>query len=119
MSNDAAPPASIDVPLAALINLGIEHWRLAEALGPSPAAAARHALRRIADFLKLCELDVRTLDGRPFDAGLAARVIDSVEDASLPAGAVVIAQTLSPLVFWRGRVVRSADVVTCRGALIE
>ena len=44
------------------------------------------------------------------------RVIDAVDDPALPAGEAVIAETLSPLVLWRGRVIRSADVVTRRGA---
>jgi len=118
MSNDPEPPMSINVPLAALINLGLEHWRLAGAIGPSPdAPAARHALRRIGDFLSLCELDVRVLDGRAFDPGLAACVIDTVDDPALPLGVVLIDETLSPMVLWRGRVVKAADVVTRQGTL--
>lgn len=115
MSHEPAPPASIEVPLAALVNLGLEHWRLAVTLGPTPAAPARHALRRIGDFLATCELEVRGLDGRAFDPGLAARVVDAVDDPGLPAGVAVVAETLSPMVLWRGNVVRAADVVTRRG----
>ena len=50
-----------------------------QADGPA-AAQARHALRRMDDFLRLCELEVQTMDGRPFDPGLAVRVIDTVDD---------------------------------------
>jgi hypothetical protein len=117
MSNDPEPPVSINVPLAALINLGLEHWRLAGAIGPSPTAPARHALRRIGDFLSLCELDVRVLDGHAFDPGLAACVIDTIDDPALAADVVVIHETLSPMVLWRGRVVKAADVVTRQGTL--
>jgi hypothetical protein len=52
------------------------------------------------------------LDGHPFDAGLAARVVDSTDDPSLPPGSAVVAETVSPLVLWRGSVAKPADVVT-------
>ena len=55
------------------------------------------------------------MDGLPFDAGMAARVIDTVDDPKLPAGKSFVAETLSPLVLWRGNVVRDADIVTRRG----
>jgi hypothetical protein len=110
-------PQSLNVPLPALIGLCVEHWRLSRSITAAPRldAAARHALRRIEDFLKLCELEARTLDGHPFDAGLAVRVVDTADDPLLPEGNAVIAETLSPIVLWRGTVARPADVVTHRG----
>ena len=116
--NPEPAPSSLNVPLASLIELGVEHWRLSVWLATQPskdAAAARHALRRMEDFLKRCELEVRPMDGLPFDAGMAARVIDTVDDPKLPAGKSFVAETLSPLVLWRGNVVRDADIVTRRG----
>ena len=114
------PPApSLDVPLPELIALAVEHWRLSRWLAGQPAGqagTARHAIRRIDDFVKGCELEVRDLDGRPFDAGLAARVVDAVEDGRLPPGRAMIAETVSPLVLWKGNVVKAAEVVTRRGA---
>lgn len=119
MSPDSIPD-SLNVPLPALISLGIEHWRLSRWLderlagraSTSVAATARHALRRMHDFLGQCELEVRSMDGHVFDAGLAVRVVDTIEDSTLPPGTVMIAETVSPLVLWRGRVLKSADVVT-------
>ena len=108
-------PESLSVPLPALVGLCVEHWRLARS--PAGDPAARHALRRIEDFLKLCELEARNLDGHPFDPGLAVRVVDTVDDPGLPEGKAVIAETLSPVVLWRGAVVRAADVVTRKGTL--
>ena len=97
-------------PLAAA---GIEHWRLsrwvadcgvpASAMGP-----ARAALRRLEDFLRSVELEVRSLDGMAYDPGLAARVVDTVDE---PSGAGQIVKTLSPMVLWRGTVIREADIV--------
>ena len=105
--------------MTALVGLCVEHWRLAGSLAAKVGAgadpAARHALRRIEDFLKLCELEARNLDGHPFDAGLAAHVVDTADDPLLPEDKVVISETLSPMVLWRGAVAKPAEVVTRRG----
>ena len=116
---------SLSVPLPALVGLCVEHWRLAKWLAARPpapggdassgSAPARHALRRMEDFLKLCELEARDLDGLPFDPGLAARVLDTTDDPRLPEGTAVIGETLSPMVLWRGTVAQPADVVTRKG----
>lgn len=112
--NVEPPPETLPVSLSSLADVGVECWRLSRL--PSAAnGAARHSLRRIEDFLKKCELEVVSIDGRTFDSGLAARVIDAVDDPSLPAGQSVVSQTLQPMVLWRGVVIRQADVVTRRG----
>jgi hypothetical protein len=114
-------PTSLPVPLESLVNLAVEHWRLANWLSNghtgtgAGAAPARHVVRKMEDFLKRCDLEVRSLDGMPFDPGLAARVVDTADAPELPEGATVICQTLSPMVLWRGRVVRGAEVATRRG----
>ena len=118
-------PDSLSVPLPALVGLCVEHWRLTKWLAarrPGPGgdassgnAPARHALRRMEDFLKLCVLEARDLDGLPFDPGLAVRVVDTTDDPRLPEGTAVVAETLSPMVLWRGAVARPADVVTRKG----
>ena len=121
MTPEPPEPASLNVPLPALVALAVEQWRLSRWLAAQPVAhaaqagPARHALRRMDDFLRLCALEVRDMDGRPFDAGLAARVVDAADDPLLPPGSAVIAETVSPLVLWRGDVVKAAEVVTRRG----
>ena len=118
MSHEAIPE-KLSVPLASLVNLGVEHWRLLTTLGKalevSGAGPLRHGLRKIDDFLKQCELEVRNMTGQPFDAGLAVRVIDTIDDPDLAEGSLVIDETLSPMVLWRGQVVKPADVVTRQG----
>lgn len=112
------PPDTVSVPLASVVAVAVEHWRLAMSLagqaGGGPAAA-RHAARKLGDFLRDCGVEAAGLDGTPYEAGLAARVIDTVDDPSAPEGQTVIEETLSPVVTWRGQVVREADVVTRRG----
>jgi hypothetical protein len=111
-------PNSLTIPLPAAISLAVEHWRLVQALDADSAAqsgGARRALRKIEEFLASCELTVQHLDGHPFDAGLAVTVVDTLDDPNLPRGKIVIDETVSPLVMWRGRVVKSAEVVTRKG----
>jgi hypothetical protein len=116
--NPPPVPDTIAVSLSSLVQLAVEYWRLATWLKTTTASAsagpARHAVRKLEDFLKKHELDVQSLDGRPFDAGLAAKVIDTTEDPSLPAGQVMIIETLSPMVLYRDQVVRPAEIVTAQ-----
>jgi hypothetical protein len=115
---EQAVPDALAVSFASMVNVAVEYWRLSrwlQSAGASPGAGpARHAVRKIEEFLKNNELEVQALDGRPFDAGLAARVIDTVESDSVPAGQTLIDETLSPVVLWRGQVVRAAEVVTAK-----
>jgi hypothetical protein len=112
---DAKVPSTISVSISSLANLAIEWWRLSSAMPPTSSAPARHAVRKIEDFLRECELEVHDMDGKPFDAGLAVRVIDAIDDPAIPSGKTIIGQTLSPMVLWRGQVIKSADVITRRG----
>jgi hypothetical protein len=119
VSHDPAP-SQLTVHLSSLVDLSVEHWRLArwlDSVAPgSSAALARHALRRMGDFLKSQGLEARSLDGEIFDAGMAVKVIDVVDDPGLAEGKSVVEETVSPLVSWRGQVVRPGEVVTRRGA---
>ena len=118
MNTDTKPEA-LNVPLHALINLGIEHWRLSCWLAKLPVvpatAQARHAVRRMEDFLKLLELEFRNMDGHPFDAGLSVHVVDTIDDPESPDATIVVDETVSPMVLLRGQVIKAADVVTRRG----
>lgn len=97
-----------------LASLATEHWRLSQTLGPvlsmQGGAAIRHSLRKIEDILKACEVETRSLDGQPYDPGLAARVVDSTPNAALPRGTSRITETLSPLILLAGHVLRPADI---------
>jgi hypothetical protein len=115
MSEDAA---SVNVPVSALAALAVEYWRIGTWINAANAAGAgpaRHAIRKMGDFLKSVEVDVEGMEGKTFDAGMACVVVDSVEDEAMEAGKVVIEETVSPMVMWKGKVVRNAQVVTRKG----
>jgi hypothetical protein len=110
---------SLTIPLDRVIELAVEHWRLsgwlASVASRADVALARHALRKMEGFLGQFQIEARSLDGLPFDPGLPVTVIDAVDDPKRKEGEIVIVETLSPLVMWRGQVVKSAEVVTSRG----
>ena len=111
-------PSSVAVPLSAIVELGVEQWRLTAWLARLPGAAAapaRRAARKVDDFLRAREVEVRALDGHPFDAGLAATVVHAEDDPGMADGEAVVSETVAPLVLWRGRVVRPAEVFVRRG----
>lgn len=110
MSEQDELPPTLAVPLASLAELAVECWRLEQGPGAQDPRA-RHVARRLARFLDERELSFLDLTGRPHDAGLAAEVLDVVHDAGLPPGAAFVAETVSPVVLWRGRVLRHAQVI--------
>jgi len=111
-------PQTLDVPLTSLTEIAVEWWRLDRwANGPQAggaAAHARHVARRLAKFLDERGLSVLDLTGRPHDPGLAAEVLDVIHDPALAEGPGVVEETVSPVVLWRGRVVRHGQIVVRR-----
>jgi hypothetical protein len=112
---DATIPAEVSVPMGELAGLAVEWWRLSRAVGEGGGGAARHALRKMEDFLRARKIEAQSLEGTTYDAGMAATVLDVIDDPGMKRGEAVVEQTVSPLVFWNGKVVKAAEVVTRRG----
>jgi hypothetical protein len=108
-------PQNIEVPLSSLVELAVEWWRLDRwangARAEGPTAHARHVARRLGRFLDEHGLSVLDPTGGPHEPGLAVEVLDVVADARLPPGSELIDETVSPVVLWRGRVVRHGQVI--------
>src|SRR5688500_11357195 len=108
-------PQTLEVSLSSLAELAVEWWRLerwAGSFGPvAPASPARHVARRLARFMAERELSVLDLAGRRYEPGLAVEVVDVVRDAGAAAGMEVVEEMLSPIVLWRGTVVRHGQVI--------
>ena len=109
-------PQTLEVSLSSLAELAVEWWRLerwaagaGESGGPAPQAC--HVARRMGRFLSAHGLEVLDVTGRAYEPGLAVEVLDAYTDSALPAGAQVIDETVSPIVLWRGSVVRHGQVV--------
>ena len=106
-------PQTLNVTLSSLAELAVEWWRLERWAGAAEESSpqARHAARRLGRFLDEHGLEVLDVTGRAYEPGLAVEVLDSYRDATLPPGAQLIAETVSPIVLWRGSVVRHGQVV--------
>jgi hypothetical protein len=93
--------------------LAVEWWRLERWAGDASESPpqARHVARRMRGFLDAHGLEVLDVTGRAYEPGLAVEVLDAYRDATLPAGAQLIDETVSPIVLWRGSVVRYGQVV--------
>lgn len=112
-------PQTIEVPLAALVELAIEWWRLERRLNRSPGdhsiSHARHAARRLGRFLEERELAVIDLAGHTYEPGLALEVLDVIEDEGATRGTEIVEEMVAPIVLWRGAVVRYGQAVIRRG----
>jgi hypothetical protein len=111
-------PQTLEVSLSSLAELAVEWWRLERWAGGAEQEAsrshARHVARRLGKFLSERGLEVIDLTGRIYEPGLAVEVLDAFEDATLPAGAQLVDETVAPIVLWRGEVVRHGQVVVRR-----
>ena len=112
-------PQTLEIPLSALAELAVEWWRLERWAGGAEASAshARHVARRMGRFLSERELPVLDLTGHRYEPGLAVEVLDVVRDADAGAAqssAEVIDEMVSPIVLWRGTVVKHGQVIVRR-----
>ena len=112
-------PAKLDVPLASLIELAVEGWRLdgwLAALPPEKAASKlRHVARRLQKFLSERELSTLDLTGRRYEPGMSVEVLEAVEDKRLGEHERLIDEMVEPVILWRGRVVKYGRVVVRQG----
>jgi hypothetical protein len=106
-------PQALEVSLSSLAGLAVECWRLERWAGDAAESPpqARHVARRMKSFLEAHGLEVLDVTGRAYEPGLAVEVIDAYVDPALPRGAQLVAETVSPIVLFRGAVVRFGQVV--------
>lgn len=113
-------PTQLEVPLASLIELAIEGWRLEHWMAASPpekvASKLRHVSRRLQKFLHERELAALDLTGQKYEPGMAVEVLEALEDKSLRGDEKFIVEMVEPVVLWRGRVVKFGLIVVKQGS---
>ena len=104
----SGPPSALQVGLGSLADLAVEWWRLERWAVDDEKIVGRHVARRVARFLEENGIEVVDLTGKPYEAGLAAEVLERIPDDGEPR----VEETVSPIVLWKGTVVKQGQVVT-------
>lgn len=106
---------TLDVSSETIADLAVEHWRLIRWVeskkGDDPLIVLKHVLRKQEKFFGDLGIELVDLTGTPFDPGLAADVIEVIDDDSIKAGESHISETISPLVMLQGMAIKHAQVV--------
>ncbi len=104
-----AQPGTCAIPMGSLCSLAVEIWRLeARSRGSQTPEPVLLAIERLGAGLGRLGVQVRDLVGEPFDEGLSVRVVEH-EPGDEPRR---ISECLSPAVYYQGRLLKAADVVT-------
>jgi len=93
-------------------DLAVDLWKLGERVRTESASdRVETAYERSEDRLKRIGFDVDTMTGRLYDTNMKAKV----GDHEAGEGPLMIGQCISPAVFYKGRLVREAEIVTIGG----
>lgn len=120
MTTQLALPNDLPLSLTSCCSLAAEVWRLkrqANALNNTQdGLSLRYTARQLSRLLEELELVVVDLSGRPYDPGMIQEVLEVRKDPTMPEGQVLIDETISPTVTWRGSVVQAGQVSLRRSA---
>ena len=114
-------PKSAEIDIDSLSELAVDCWRLSKWINQKESddslVVHRHVLRRLIRFMETSEISTIDLTGQPFDVGLAAEVIDIVNDQELAEGSATICETVNTIVMWKGIAVKHAQVVVRQNSI--
>lgn len=110
---------------ATLIDLSIEGWRFARAFGrmiskldagdaPRHANQARYFLKKIDDGLETFGLRIVSLEGQPYDPGMAVSALNIADFG--PDDVLIIDQTVEPIVMGPDGLVRGGTVMLAKAS---
>ena len=115
-------PTAASITLLSCCSLASEVWRLGryvETLGEKQEAVSlRYSLRQLSRVLDELQISIIDLTGNSYDSGMIQEVVDVMDDASLPAGKQLIAETISPTVSV-ARIIAQTGQVTLRRSPIS
>jgi hypothetical protein len=108
-------PSHLALPLPSAIILAQECWRLKRIAAAfqvyNEGFAISHAVREISTILDALGIVLLDYAGRAYDPGMAPEVVDVTEDPSMPPGASLIEETISPTIACQGRIVVQGQIV--------
>lgn len=105
---------TIQLKISELADLAVEGWRLerwAFMRGfEKDRVVARRTARALDFLLKEAGFELCDLAGQVYDPGLAIEVVDTEGDVEALPGSARIVETIAPIVFWRGQLVKTGQV---------
>jgi hypothetical protein len=100
------------LPPEGVAELAVDLWKVSErAKGDGAGDRVLAACERAEDRLKRLGFEIDTMTGRTYDTNMRARVVDHEPSQ----GPLVIGRCITPAVFFRGVLVREAEIVTAGG----
>jgi len=115
-----APVRQLDVDMktviSALSNIATNAWRARNKMIDSDNGETKEEMKRVYrhieaqfDTLSQIGIEVRDLRGRPYDAGMALKVISFEPQPGLSKDEVV--ETIKPTVTWNGKLIQMGEVI--------
>jgi hypothetical protein len=115
-------PTELSLSLQSAITFAIESWRLSRIVARldngQEATSLRYTARQFSEVLSEMNIEIVDMVGRAYDPGMAPAVVDVHDDPKLSEGIVVIDETVSPTVTWRGQVIEAGQISLRRGCSI-
>jgi hypothetical protein len=110
---------TMEVKISDLADLAVDVWRLHRWAFMNgferDRTVARQASRTLSSFLTETGVEVCDLTGQAYDPGHAVEVIDVEHAPNGPTDSANIVEMIAPIVLWQGRVIRTGQVIVCRG----
>jgi hypothetical protein len=111
ISTALAPPLNSDE----CKTLAIEVWRLKRSLKTLPAGVNTGSfgvsVDRLEDLLLAMGVEIHDPSGETYDEGMTLSVSLFEKSKSLPQGLKRIADTISPTIYWKGRMLQPGTVI--------
>jgi|ERR1019366_2046569 hypothetical protein len=100
------------IPSTKVAELAVDLWKItARAKKDSSGVRVLAACERAEERLLSFGFELASPDGQAYDTNMCMRVVDHEEGD----GPLIVAQCLSPAVYYRGKLIRAAEVVTRGG----
>jgi hypothetical protein len=100
---------SLSIPADMVASLAVDLWKISERAKSEPVAErVLAACDRAEERLKRIGFEIEEMTGRPYDTNMRVHVVDH-DGGEEP---LSISECLSPAIYYRGELIREAEVIT-------
>ncbi len=105
----------LNIPIEKARKLAIAAWLMNQWLGENhvsgKATVLKHINRQLNDIVAACKIQTIDPTNSMYDAGMAATVLEKIEDDSLEAGSCKVIRTLQPIILLDSTVLSCGQIV--------